>query len=142
MGAGGANNVVAEFGTIAETDPAELFSKQLGIQWTRQSSILLNSTAYHWSLDALGCPFISAPVIRPGARRPRSLDSKLLAKELWWVSLSNGVKLGHNVVGTGGLHGFFTCQVHAQQASLVGNLVEKSWPSPQDCLPISYHWTH
>ena len=60
---------------------------------------------------SLRCPYISAPVIPQG---PHSLDSKLLAKELRWVSLSNGVKLGHDVVGTGGLHRVFTCQVHAR----------------------------
>ena len=62
------------------------------------------------------------PVIRPGAWRPCFLDSKQLAKELQWVSLSSGVKLGHDVVSAGGLHRVFTCRAHAWLASLAGEV--------------------
>ena len=47
MEAAGANNIMAQFDTIAEADPPELFGKQLGIQRTRPSS----TWSYHWSTD-------------------------------------------------------------------------------------------
>ena len=45
MEAAGANNVMAEFYTIAETGLPELFSKQLGIYRRRPVSTWL----YHWT---------------------------------------------------------------------------------------------